>query len=306
VVWYHRFPDGSGLNFQTQPNGHYVARPPASSSDPGRWIEIDPLGNVVRTMGCARGLVPRFHDLILLPDGSYWTMCDDIRTMDLRVLGGFADAQVMGTAIQRLSPDGLLLFEWNPFDHFALTDLPASERAGRNVNWTHGNALDLTPDGQLLVSFRNLNEITRIDPTSGAVVWRMGGVANQFTWEGTAAPAFVSQHGVRVLDGSEFLVLDNLGHTDGSRAERYRYDAGTRTVRLVQSYGPEAGVMAQLGGNTQRLPGGRTLVAFGNGGRLAEYDAEGRVVWRIEGDAGYVFRAQRILSLYRPGVGTTR
>jgi hypothetical protein len=306
VVWYHRFPEGTGLNFQAQPNGHFVARPPVAATAPARWIEIDPLGAVVRTMGCARGLSPRFHDLILEGDGSYWTLCDEIRTMDLSSLGGYPDAQVMGTVVQRLSPEGLLLFEWNPFDHFALTDVPASERAGRQVNWTHGNALDLTGDRQLVVSFRNLNEITKIDTRTGAVIWRMGGLANQFTWEDTPAPAFLAQHGLRVPGGSELLLLDNLGHSDGSRAERYRYDEAGRTVRLVQSYGADAGVMAQLGGNTQSLPGGRALVAFGNGGRLAEYDDGGRVVWRIEGDAGYVFRAQRILSLYHPGVGTPR
>ncbi|MEO5589502.1 MAG: hypothetical protein ABIS03_07945, partial [Gemmatimonadaceae bacterium] len=27
VVWYHRFPNGPGLNFQPQRNGHYAARP---------------------------------------------------------------------------------------------------------------------------------------------------------------------------------------------------------------------------------------------------------------------------------------
>jgi len=27
VVWYHRFPNGPGLNFMGQPNGRYVARP---------------------------------------------------------------------------------------------------------------------------------------------------------------------------------------------------------------------------------------------------------------------------------------
>jgi len=77
-------------------------------------------------------------------------------------------------------------------------------------------------------------------------------------------------------------------------------------VRLLRSYGAGAGVVAQLGGTTQNLPGGRALVAFGNGGRLVEYDAEGKIVWRIEGDAGYVFRAQRIRSLYHPGAGVSR
>jgi len=31
-----------------------------------------------------------------------------------------------------------------------------------------------------------------------------------------------------------------------------------------------------------------------------------RLVWQIEGNAGYVFRAQRIISLYRPGIGSAR
>lgn len=47
-------------------------------------------------------------------------------------------------------------------------------------------------------------------------------------------------------------------------------------------------------------------MSFGTAGRVEEYDATGRVVWRIEGNAGYVFRAQRIRSLYAPGVGTAR
>jgi hypothetical protein len=61
-----------------------------------------------------------------------------------------------------------------------------------------------------------------------------------------------------------------------------------------------------LGGTTQDLPGGRTLVSYGSGGRVEEYDAAGAIVWRIEGDAGYVFRAQRIRSLYHPGIGLSR
>jgi outer membrane protein assembly factor BamB len=306
IVWYHRFPDGSGLNFQVTANGHYVARPPASGTEPLRWIVIDPLGALVTTLGCARALTPRFHDFLMESDGSYWTMCDEVRAMDLSAIGGHADARVMGTLIQHLSSAGALLFEWSPFDHFALTDLPDSERERRDVNWTHGNAFDLDDEGNLIVSFRNLNEITKIDTRTGAVVWRMGGLANEFTWNGTPLPAFAGQHGLRATGHNEFLILDNLGHADGSRAERYGYNEGEHAVRLWRSYGVGAGVIAQVGGTTQSLPGGRALVAFGNGGRLIEYDAEGSVVWRIEGDAGYVFRAQRIQSLYRPGVGSAR
>ena len=76
------------------------------------------------------------------------------------------------------------------------------------------------------------------------------------------------------------------------------------TARLLASYGSSPGVTALLGGSAQDLPDGHTLVAYGNGNRVEEYDAAGQVVWRIEGNPGYVFRAQRIRSLYQPGVGS--
>ena len=65
-------------------------------------------------------------------------------------------------------------------------------------------------------------------------------------------------------------------------------------------------MVTQIGGSTQPLARGHTLVSFGTAGRVEEYDADGRVVWRIEGNAGYVFRAQRFPSLYAPGVGAAR
>jgi hypothetical protein len=39
---------------------------------------------------------------------------------------------------------------------------------------------------------------------------------------------------------------------------------------------------------------------------VEEYDATGALTWLIEGNPGYVFRAQRIRSLYRPGVDGAR
>jgi hypothetical protein len=225
--------------------------------------------------------------------------------MDLSQVGGRTDAAVTGTTVQHTGPSGLL-FEWNSFDHFEITDLDPADRTGANVNWTHGNALDLDQDRNLLVSFRGLSEITKIDTRTGGVMWRMGGRRNQFAFENSPTPAFNRQHGLRVTGLGTFLLLDNLGDAAASRAERYEYDEVGKTARLLGTYGSSPGVIAQLGGTTQQLPGGRTLVAYGNGGRVEEYDAAGNVVWRIDGNSGYVFRAQRIRSLYFPGIGGPR
>jgi hypothetical protein len=307
VVWYHRFVNGPGLNFMAQPTGRYIARPSTpASGDLEPWVEIDPLGNVTRTLGCARGLQPRLHDLIAEPAGSYWIMCDETRTMDLTAEGGVAEARVTGTVVQHIGADGALLFDWNPFDHFAITDLEQAERAGASVNWMHGNAIDLDTDGNLIASFRSLGEITKIGTRTGAVIWRMGGRRNQFTFLDTPMPAFARQHGARRYAAGALVILDNVGNPAESRAERFVIDEAARTARLAHSYGSVPGVVTQIGGSVQPLPDGRTLVSFGTEGRVEEYDADGRVTWSIQGNAGYVFRAQRIRSLYAPGVGTAR
>jgi hypothetical protein len=307
VVWYHRFANGAGLSFMAQPTGRYVARPPTpQAGDLEPWVEVDPLGTVTRTLDCARDLPSRPHDLIGEPDGSYWIMCDETRVMNLTAVGGVRDARVTGTVVQHVSGEGTLLFEWNPFDHFAITDVDDAERTGTSVNWMHGNAIDFDADGSLLVSFRNLGEITKIDVSTGAVIWRLGGRRNQFTFLGTPMPAFARQHSVRSYAAGGVVILDNLGDPAESRAEHYVIDDVTRTARLVQSHGSIPGVVTQIGGSVQPLPNGRTLVSFGTEGRVVEYDVEGRVMWRVYGHAGYVFRAQRIQSLYAPGVGTAR
>jgi hypothetical protein len=306
VVWYHRFANGLGLNFAAQPNGRYVARlvtPAMEDIEP--WIELDPLGTTTRTIGCARGLQPRFHDVLLEPDGGYWIMCDETRTMDLSSLGGVASARVIGTAVQHMSPAGVLEVDWSPFDHFEITDVDSEMRAGSLVNWTHGNALDLDADGNLLVSFRNLNEITKIDAATGRVIWRLGGRRNQFAFIGTPTPAFSQQHSVRSDGAGSLVLLDNVGNPSETGAERYVLDENAMTARLARSYSSQPGVVTLIGGSTQPLGEGRTLVSFGTAGRVEEYDANGQVVWRIEGNAGYVFRAERIRSLYAPGVFLT-
>lgn len=306
VVWYHYFENGPWLNFMAQPNGRYVARNVTPDpNDIETWVEIDVLGNTTRQLGCRLGLQPRFHDLLVEPDGAYWILCDENRTMNLTQYGGVAEARVTGTAVQHISASGELLFHWTPFDHFHITDVDSVTRSGFTVNWTHGNSLDLDADGNLLVSFRNLNEITSIDTRSGAVRWRLGGLRSQLALADETQP-FAGQHSVRALPSREILLLDNIGDSLESRVERWFVDENVLSARMTASYGSVPRVRTLIGGSVQALSPSRTLVSFGTEGRVEEYDAAGNVRWKIEGSPGYVFRAQRFPSLYKPGMGGAR
>ena len=306
IVWYHRFPNGPGLNFMPLPNGRWAARPaPAVSGQAPRWVQVDPDGRVLDAVGCADGFIARPHDLVREADGSWWLLCDEVRTLDLSPHGGRPDARVTGTAIQHIGADGTVRFRGSAFDHLDITELPAAQRNGETVNWTHGNAL--TRDGGgILVSFRNLDQVVRIDTGTGQVTWRLGGTGNSFMIEGVEGRPFAGQHGVRIDAAGRLLLFDNVGKAGDSRVERYVLDPARGVARLEASWGLAPSVEGTLAGSVQELPGGRVLAAFGSGGRVVEFGPDGQPAWWIEGSLGFVFRAQRVLSLYAPGVGLAR
>jgi len=275
VVWYHRYPNGPGLNFQPQPNGRYAAKP---ASSPGLQ-EIDPLGNTMRTLVCFGNGTPRMHDVIALEDRGYWIICDEVRTVDLSAQGRSAASRVTGALIQHIDEFGELASQWSAFDHLEI-DLSLLDPVDLNaptINWTHANSIDLDKDGNPVVSFRNLNEVVKFNRTTGAVIWRFGGKHSDFALTNVEGPPFNHQHGVRISPDGTLVLLDNLGETS-SRAERYELDQVNHTARLKVAYMSSDKVVAQIGGSTQTLANGNTLVAFGNGGGIEEYDSTGKTV----------------------------
>jgi hypothetical protein len=310
VVWYKRFPGAGGpsLNFMAQPTGTLVGRlSTEDTTDDDPFVEIDPAGFELRRLRCAEERPLRFHDLLLLADGSYWIMCDESRTMDLTSVGGGAAVNVTGTTLQHVSQSGTLLFEWSAFDHFEITDADPTVYQALEVNWTHGNSFDFDTDGNILMAFRSLNEVTKIDAQTGEVIWRMGGVRNQFTFEGAPDPGFSRQHNVRAVGPGRLILLDNVGlGIAQSRYERYAVNADTRTATLEQSYASVPSVLTLIGGSVQAAGPDQYLVSFGTEGKVELFDASGVKLWGIDGDPGYVFRAQRIRSLYAPVPTATR
>jgi outer membrane protein assembly factor BamB len=226
-------------------------------------------------------------------------MCDDVRTEDLSPYGGSPTAQVNWTVVQRLAADGSLEWEWHTADHFDVTDTSLETLEGVTVlNLTHGNSIEIDPDGDYLFSFRNLGEVTRVNAETGEVIWRFGGRSNEFTFNGDPKGTFERQHGVRTVAPGEIQLLDNSNEAP-SRLLRYRIDESAKTATLVWEFidGPE--IHTLVGGSTQVYPDGGGLVSIGREGRVAEVDSFGERRWELTGiDDLYVFRSERIPSLY--------
>lgn len=296
VVWYRYDPDITLVNFQAHASGDYTTY--GLTNDVRAYRVLDELGRETGRISCV-GYETRPHEIRVLSDGRALVMCDDFRQEDLSEYGGSATADVIWTVIQLLDADGSLLWEWHTADHFDVTDTALLSLEGVDVlNLTHGNSIDIDTDGNYLFSFRNLNEVTKVDAITGQVLWRWGGRRNEFTLLGDPKGSFEQQHGVRRVGPGEIQFLDN-SYQAPSRFLRYSVDESSRTATLEWEYvdGPE--VHTQVGGNTQVYPDGGGLVSIGRAGRVVEVDPAGNRRWELTGiDDLYVFRAQRIPSLY--------
>lgn len=298
VAWYHHSPNGVLNSFQAHPGGVYTLLGTGATETEFRVLDL--FGRQIGTLACV-GRPTRFHDLLVAAGGDAWLLCDETRTMDLTAVGGQAAASVTATVVQHLSASGTVLWEWNAFDHFDITDLPLGARTGAAVNFTHGNGIGFDADGKLLLSFRSLNEVTKVDTATGAVVWRLGGLRNEFTIAGDPQGGFVRQHGVRAAGNGELQMLDN-GANPPSRLARYALDETGRVATLAWGFADSPTTYTAVGGSSQYHPDGHATVSFGQAGRVVEVNAAGSRVWELTGlDGIYVFRAQRIQSLYSAG-----
>lgn len=295
VRWYVTSEDPVLNNFQAHPSGEFTM---FGTEDLTRLYKVfDERGDIVRTIGCL-GLDTRFHEVRVMPERDYWALCDRDVPTDLSSRGGAVDGTVTWTVLQHVGTDGELLFEFDTSEHFSLDDVdPALIDGAENVNMTHGNAIDFDADGNVLLSFRNLNEVTKVDVTTGDVIWRLGGRANQFAIDDPTRD-FAGQHGVRVVEPGLLQLLDN-GRVAPSRLVRYLLDEQALTAELVLEYSHASNAITLVGGSTDVIAEGRALVSLGRTGRVAEVDATGTQTFELTGlESQYIFRAFRIPSLY--------
>lgn len=141
--------------------------------------------------------------------------------------------------------------------------------------------------------------MTKIQAETGEIIWRFGGgQGNQLTFVDDPKGSFERQHGLRVVEPGVIQLLDN-GDAAPSRLVRYRIDEQALTATLVLEVIDAPTTYTPVGGGTDVLAGGGALVSFGRAGRVLESSAAGERTWELTGiDGLYVFRAQRIPSLY--------
>jgi len=217
------------------------------------------------------------HDGRLLKNGNLILLCgaELPDAVAKRVRGGRPGTEVDGMKmwadyIVEVTTGGKVVWEWKTWEHLdPEVDALTASQDERN-EWTHANSVWEDADGSLLVSFRNISTVVRIDRRTGGIVWKLG------------APPLSGQHAPHMLANGNMLVFDNGPHrldesfpfsrvleiNPATKAIAWKY----QEPRSFNFYSPRIS-------NAQRLANGNTLINEGVFGRFFEVTSDGDVVW---------------------------
>ncbi len=219
------------------------------------------------------------HDGRLLKNGNIILMCgrelpDEIAR---RVRGGRAGSEIDGKkmwsdVLVEATTGGRVVWEWRAWEHLDPEQDALTAVQDERNEWTHGNSVWEEANGDLLVSFRNISTVVRIDRQSGAIVWKLG------------APPLSGQHAPYRLANGNILLFDNGPHRldetfPFSRAIEIN-PASKEIVWHYQETRPFNFYSPRIS-NAYRLPNGNTLINEGVFGRFFEVTRDGEVVWEF-------------------------
>jgi len=311
IRWYQALPGVWPIEAKQLPNGHitvYAGRSYGFQQADGQFLELAATGQTIRTYSLGGSSFTDPHELLLTFDDTTLVaehmLGYDIRPFDLSAFGGAAVTPLAVHFIERRTAGGDVQFHWSAGGLFTPRDWPLVPTPA--VDLDHPSSLAIDGEGNYIVSFQAMSEVTRIDSRTGAVLWRLGGRHNEFAFQGDPLGGFSGQHHVQVLPNGHLLLLDDQLHLFAApaRAVEYVLDPVNKVATLVWQYQPASPIISPIMGSVQRLRSGATLIGFGAAGRVVEVGPEGSVTWeaRLTSSDGVpvaFYRAIRMVSLYR-------
>jgi hypothetical protein len=262
-----------------------------------------------------RKRMPVHHDVIQADDSSFYTIVgerEEHRNMSVW-FDAIAHLSEDGEVIRRWSTYDHLseikrLLDMRSFMDTILDQVFASNQGegywrearkeiGRrfdDYDYFHLNTISLLPDnplerrdarfaqGNILVCFRNVNQIAILSRDTFRVLWAWGD--GELQWP----------HHPTMLENGNILIFDNGIERRYSRI--VEIDPVSSEVVWQYTADPAGDFYSSFRGSAQRLPNGNTLICESDNGRVFEVTGNGEVVWTwLNPD----IREKRRTSLYR-------
>lgn len=302
-VWWHQ-----GFRAPTDakvlPNGLIAWAPflgPGYGADPRIAYQLRrPDGVLVGRLKTV-GTITDFHDLQQTADGNYLLLSykqrGGVDTSQFTGPGGTASS-VLDAVVQKVAPNGTLLWEWNSKDHIELSE---SRRWWPNLvepyDIVHINSVEETANGDYLISLRHTDAVYRLDGTTGQIEWKLGGTTTPESLTVIGDPSrdypFGGQHDARELADGDVTVHDN--GTNFQRPPRaVRYEITGNTATLVDAQRDPAVPTSNCCGSSRSIRGS-WIMSWGGQSLVTEFNPRGRRTFVLGfTDSSFSYRANPV------------
>jgi len=220
------------------------------------------------------------HDARKLKNGNVMLLCLRPLPAEIarRVQGGLPGTEAPGPDgggviyadyLLEMTTSGEIVWEWRSWEHMEPEAYPLTLQDHR-AEWTHGNTVTETAEGNIVVSFRNISTVVMIERATGNIIWQLG------------SPPLAQQHDPRPLANGNILIFDNGTHRRDFPGTFSRViEVDPRTSEIVWQYTDQSmfDFFSPYISGAQRLANGNTLICEGAFGRIFEVTHAGEVVW---------------------------
>jgi hypothetical protein len=261
------------------PNGDLLVDYVAAGDSPWGYglVKLDKDSKVIWTY-----LQQTHHDVNIGADGRIYALTHEIR-FNTYPLFSQLQAPRIDDFVVVLSPEGKPEKKVSVID--ALIRSPYSRLLSRLAwyvkgDYIHTNAVEVIEgevgrhfrfgaEGQVLLSFRELDTIAVLDLEREEIVWALRG-------------SWLAQHDPDLLPNGDILLFDNQGHYGpGGQSRIIEIDPATAAVVWSYAGTAEHPFDCAVRGAQERLPNGNTLITDEVNGRIFEVTLDGAIVWEF-------------------------
>lgn len=261
LIWYLQSSSDWIYDFKMQEGGRM------SFNDNSAWRVMDSSFSVIDSFSCI-GYNTDIHDFILKKNNHAFLICLEDTIVDLSSLVstngsiGNQNGRLDGIVIQEQDENHQVVKNWHSWDYYGISDADPTFFTNPNrLDLNHTNSIDVDDAGNVLLSHRNISEVTLINWATGAIQYRLSGTNNEFDFQGDSGTS--AQHDAKLLPNNRVSVFDNGTFSHPPRGIVYALDTVNMTATVEKEYRFSSALSIGMG-SFQYLDDGTALVGLGN------------------------------------------
>ena len=220
------------------------------------------------------------HEIRRVENDDILVLTHKFTKFDLSQFGGNLNDSIKADGILRLDSAGNQVWRWDMLD--VADPLKDKNILTSKHDWSHANSVNVTHDGNYIISFHHFDQVWKIDSGTGEIIWKLG---KNGDFELDDDNIFYKQHAVHELDENEFLIFDNGDIVRKySRALKLKINEDDMSIVSSKSVFLADSLFSFKQGSVYEIEDKKYLFCLAAKNKIAVIDELGNILWQVNSD----------------------